>query len=450
MKKILSIIFAIMLIFSCFAISVFAEDDLLFTEDSTYVFEDAIARASATISDDYQKLYVNGDPYSRIDASMLSVEYIITVAGDYYEGDNVIFELSEAQKKEIKEVYAERNTQRNIFYVNLTFNDGAVLSITFLKDDCLDEYNNLINGDVDEYTIDFVWPEGNVVLAQKGALFGDTVTKTDNQLARNEYFDVMVQSSDGSLVMYKGNLFINGDEFYYLDFKENGLKDTWVNTAFGDVSKFTLHKITDQELISALKSAEESYYDDDYGYLYDDSLTESVSAVFLIFVFAVVPFVIFVIFLIKTIRGKGVYKKIYGTVSALCIAELIVFIIIAIIITSVAPAFEFTLTEKTGEDYAIEMDVDLSSMEVCLLKEAVYCGDGGCTDGCNTGYFYYDRNCSEEYAMENLGLGEPDGVSDEYFGYKTIYRTSFEENIVVDTTEYENGYIVEYMVIGVG
>ena len=85
-----------------------------------------------------------------------------------------------------------------------------------------------------------------------------------------------------------------------------------------------------------------------------------------------------------------------------------------------------------------------------MLKEAVYCGDGDCTDGCTTGYFYRDKNCGEEDAMLQLELGEKTENTDEWFDSDFVYVASWSKNIVVNSTEYENGYIVEYQVVGVG
>ncbi len=466
MKKILSIMFAIMLIFSCFAVTAFAEDmpivdsEIFFEEDiyDTYNYPIYDKQPIISFSDDFKKLYVNDEPFSRFDASALSTDFGYTVVAEDERNENLrssaYVEWTDEQKKSISDIYIEVNLETTMYRIEFYYGDGSSLTVYYLKDALFEDYKEIINGNADKYLIDFLWPDGNIVTATKSEMAGEIVSLTEKEIYDStiEFFYVDCANESLSLSAYAGIVCLMDETYYYIDYKENNIEEAdflYGEDLDADVT-LKVHKITDEALNARFQTALEDYYNDDYGIFYDDDASDVISVVFLIFVFAVVPAVLFVIFLIKAIRGKGVYKKIYGTVAAFCIAELIVFIIIAIIITSVAPAFEFTLTKKTGEDYAIEMDVDLSSMEVCLLKEAVYCGDGGCTDGCTTGYFYRDQYCSEEDAMMELGLGEPDGVSDEYFGYKTIYRTSFEENIVVDTTEYENGYIVEYMVIGVG
>lgn len=458
MKKILSIMFAFLLIFSCFVVTAYAEDVAI--DDDFNIFE--AKQPIITFSEDYQKLYVDGESFSRFDASTISADFGYTVLveyehnTDYYTGHTAYVKLTDKQKENIVDILIERNEQKNMYRIELYFNDGSNLTVYFLEDSYFDEYNKFINGEIEKYEIDIGYPDGNVVFAEKSALFGETVKFTKNEIVNWwDYFSVFAQNSDHSLVMYTGDLLVIDDSFYYIDYKECGVKDSLYYDELdeSEISELVVHKITDEKLLADLQGAMELYYSDDYGVLYDDDATDNISAVFLIFIFAVVPFVILVISLIKAIRSKGTYKKIYGTVTALCIAELIVFIIIAVIVASSNPSSpsvpDYILGESDTEEYMI-VDADYSIAEVVMLKEAVYCGDGGCTDGCGTGYFYRGKNCDEEYAMEKLGLGEPDGVSDELFGYKKLYRTSFEENIVVETTEYENGYIVEYQVIGVG
>ena len=49
-----------------------------------------------------------------------------------------------------------------------------------------------------------------------------------------------------------------------------------------------------------------------------------------------------------------------------------------------------------------------------------------------------------------LDLGEKTDNMYDHIDNAVIYQASWSENIVVNSTEYENGYIVEYEVIGVG
>lgn len=368
MKKILSLMFAFLFIFSCFAVTAFAEDFAI--DDDFNIFE--AKQPTITFSEDYQKLYVDGEPFSRFNSSTIAADFGYTVLveyeynSQYYTGNSAYVKLTDRQKENIADILIERNQYKNMYRIEIYFNDGSSLTVYFLQDTCFDEYNKIISGNVNEYIVDFSYPEDNTVIAQKTDLFGETVKLNRNDLADlYETYSVFVQSSDGSMVAYVGAVFNIGENFYYIDYKETGVDSEFLyDTPQGMLAELSVHRITDEALLEKLNSAQESYYSDDYGILYDDDATESISTVFLIFIFAVVPAVILVISLVKAIRGKGIYKKIYGTVSALCIAELIVFVIIAVIFSSSSHSSpsvpDYVLGGSNSEEYVV-VDTDYSN-----------------------------------------------------------------------------------------
>lgn len=297
MKKIISVIIAVILSSFCLGFTAFAEN------------------SSVIISDDYQKLYLNGASYSRFDDSMLQTEYDLV--------NNKYVELSEAQQETVKEVTLLANEHKNIISAEIFFNDGATLTVDFLRDDYLDEYNKIVNNQSQEYIIDFDWPEGNTVKAQRTALFGNRITLYGDDLEFYDYHYVTAQCNDGTLTAVTGTLIIVDDRYYYVDGNNVIAWDS-----FNTLTELSAWEITDADLIESLKEAEEKYYSEDLGFLYDDTLTESVSAIFLVCLFAIVPFIILILFLILAIRAKGFYKKLFSNICILSAAELIVFAII--------------------------------------------------------------------------------------------------------------------------
>ena len=464
MKKLLSIIFALVLILSCFAVTVFAEDmplvdfEVVEEKDEVYFDTNEIPlydeQPIIKFSDDFSKLYVDEDPFSRADLSMLLTDFgytvITTRERDLSSKGTAYLELTDAQIKDIAKIYIETNLETTMYRIELYYGDGSSLTVYFLKDSLLEDYQEIISGNADKYLIDFLWPDGNIVTATKSEMAGEVVNLTEKEIYDSTYEFFYVDASNKSLSLrtYAGIVCLMDETYYYIDYKENNIEEADFLYGEDPDSDVTLkvHKITDEALNAKFATALESYYKDDYGIFYDDDTSEVISAVFLIIVFAVLPFVVFVIFLVKAIRGKGAYKKIYGTVSAICIAEIIVFIILAIIITSVAPTGDNNVILGGSDDEAfiqLTTDIDFTDKELYMIKEAEYCGDGMCTDGCTTGYFYCNDIYYIDNAMSQLGLGEPNGY-DEYFSKETLYT-----NIIVGTTEYQNGYIVEYQVIGV-
>lgn len=302
MKKTISIIIITILLFSCLGLPVFAE-------------------TPATISDDYQTLSMDGRSYSRVNTSMLEV--------DYYETLDEQIELSQAQQETVKEIRLEANAyRRNIVSAHITFYDGATLSVSFLQNDYLEKYNQIVSGQVQEYIIDFEWPEGNTVKAKKADILGNSVTLTDSDLEWCNYFYVTAQSDDGTLAAITGALIIVDNAYYYVDFAESSIEDGYSFNPY-DHPELSAHEITNADLLSNIMDAEEKYYDDDLGFLYDNDLSETISAVFMILIFAIVPFVTFILFLILSIRSKTVYKKLFRTIYILSAAELVVFTIVA-------------------------------------------------------------------------------------------------------------------------
>lgn len=303
MKKFISVIIAVILLSSCFGISAFA------------------GSLTVTFSDDFQKLYMGANSYSRIDASMLVLENSEVKINK--------IELSAAQQETVKNVSLCANKQCNVIEADIYYKDGAWLNVTFLQDDYMEEYYKLVNSQINEYIIDFAWPEGNSVKAQKEDIFGSPTTLYKNELEMCNSFMVSGQSNDGSLVVFTGSLLIYRDNYYYVDFAEAGVGERSWSFYPGDYRELSARKITDSELLESIKAAEDEFYADDFGFFYDDNFTESVSTIFIVFIFAVIPFAIFIVFLILAIRSKTFYKKLFGTVCILSAAELTVFAIIA-------------------------------------------------------------------------------------------------------------------------
>lgn len=347
MKKLLSVLFAFVLIFSCFAVGVFAED--MFITDSEIIYENIGDSAEfplykkqpiIKISDDFSKIYVDGEPFSRFDASLVYVDFGYTVLTtnqrDESHKSSAYLDLTDKQEKSFRRIYIETNLETTMYRIEFYYMDGSSLTVYYLKDTLFEDYKKIISGNADKYLIDFQWPDGNIVTATKSELMGELVTFSEEEIANStyEFFYVDAANENSSITAYVGVVCLIDDAYYYIDCKENNIEDT--DFLYGETpttgSFIKVHKITDEALNEQFANALDSYYGDDYGIFFDDDASEIIAAVFFIITFGVLPLVVFVIFLIKAIRGKGVYKKLYATVSALSIAEIVVFTILAIII----------------------------------------------------------------------------------------------------------------------
>lgn len=350
MKKLLSVLFAFVLVFSCFAVSVFAEDmpiaevevfedkEVIYDTDEFPLYDE---QPVIKFSDDFTKLYVDDEAFSRADLSMLMTDFGYTVVivekRDLSKNGTAYIELTEAQKNAVTNIYVETNLETTMYRIEFYYSDGSSLCVYFLKDTLFEDYEALVNGTPDKYLVDFFWPDGNIVTATREQILGETVemSETEIYLSTTEFFYVDVANDGLTLSTYSGVVCLMDEVYYYIDCKENNIEDVFF--LFGEETRddvnIKLHKITNEAINEEFNLALDMYYNDEYGVFYDDDVYGTIAKVFLIITFGIVPFVAFVFFLIKAIRGKGIYKKLYGTVSALCIAEVIVFTILAIIIS---------------------------------------------------------------------------------------------------------------------
>lgn len=314
MKRIITLVLALLLLSSCFVLSVSAAQEYVPTEEYTVTF-----------SENFQKLYYKGVTYSRFDASFIEEP-------KYFEMDNEFVELSPEQYEAVKGITVRMDESYSIADVAINFYDGAVLYVTFIQDKYLDTYNKMKGGEWQEYTVDFNLPVGNTVKTEKAKLKGDSVTLKEGILYSCDTYTVYTVNEDGRLKVFQGALLINDDKYYYVDFSELEIysRKSFYPRNFTEVSAW---EITDEQLIHSIKEAEEKYYNNDLGFLYDDEFTKSVSMSFLVFAFGIVPLILFIVFLVLAVKAKTVYRKLFGTVSVLSASVLVLFIIIAVLIS---------------------------------------------------------------------------------------------------------------------
>lgn len=306
MKRIISLIIAIILISFCLGIGSFAS-------------------GAVTFSEDFTQMTVSGHSYSRINTSMLNL--------DPLESKELTVILSEEQSELVNYVNFNTDAYMDVVHVYISYKDGSTLSVTFINDSLLDEYNEIVNGTAKKYLVDFQYPYGNTVRAESADFSGEKITLGKTELEFCSHFPVYAQNDRGTLKAEKGSLIIYDDGFYYVDYKEAGITVTNdIPFASFRFSSLPVRRISNEKLCDLLKDAEQRYYDDDFGFLFNDEFTEKVSTVFIIFVMVILPLATLVVSLIFAIRSKGIYRKLSITVCSLSAASLIVVSVIYIII----------------------------------------------------------------------------------------------------------------------
>ena len=298
MKKIISILFAITLLFSCFGLTSFAQN------------------SSLTISEDYKTITVDGKTYSQFNSNMLA-------SNNTMDRASIQVMLSTAQQNAIDGIHITSDYKQIMFGLQIAFKDGISVSISYLRSDLLADYNNLVNNGSDSYDIVFDYPESNTIVADSKALYGTEVNLTADFLYQCDYFPVTVSNINNSISVIKGSLLIGDNAYYYVDFANSGI-------AFGNsfspwnYANLKAYKITDSTLLEKLETAYDAYYYGDFS----NGFTQTLAAIFLIFTFGIIPLGILIVGIILAIRSKKVYKKLFRMLYIVAAAELVVFTII--------------------------------------------------------------------------------------------------------------------------
>lgn len=305
MKKYVSILVILVLLSFCLSFSVYAETP------------------SFSLSEDYRTLYWNGNSYSWVDSSTLSMGF-----NEIYRAEP---QLSAAQQEAIKDATFYANEDYTVIKADIYFRSGATLSVSFLQDDCRDTYEHLLNDASTECTIDFYWPDNNTVIVKASELLGEAVVLEGLPLSQGDSFEITAQSGDEALKICKGALIVYNDEYYYVDYQENNVVDPQLFTTW-TYSSLNAYQITEPALLEALGEAVAAYYGDSFGFLLDESFTGAISLAFLVLLFAVIPLGVAVTALIFTIRSKGYYRLIWGTTIAVSAVGLAAFAILCILL----------------------------------------------------------------------------------------------------------------------
>ncbi len=291
MKKYITILMAAVLLALCLTPAV-AADDLV---------ADVI-----TFSEDYQTLTRGNETFSRVDYSKLQWEYLEECPAD--------IDLSKTQQDTVRGINVTENEAENILCLTINFNDGAELTVYFLKDSYRADYDRLANGEVDTYTIDFAWPDGNLVETHPAALFGQPTVLTSTHLGRCNDFYVEAANADGSLRMTKGFLLVidnAANPYYYVDCEQSNVSaDDFYPWQYDDLQVW---EITDPALLEKLNAANAAYEDDMT--IFSTNVSEVMAVAIVGLMFGLLPLAMAVLFLILFLRAKKpAYKKICLTI----------------------------------------------------------------------------------------------------------------------------------------
>lgn len=281
-----------------------------------------LADSTVSFSDDLSKVDYNGVEYSRFSSSLLYTD----VYSELYA--NVM--LTEDQKETIHSVNLFTNDYKNIIKVTVTYKDGSVLSMKFIQNDYLEEYNGMISHTKGKSFVYFEWPTDNTVNVDL-TTFRDADSTLDWDDLYSDYFRVFIDNADATIRVLAGALFIVEDEYYFVDFNNLSLTD---GNKFNPQSydELSAYKITDEVLKEELAVAYDEYYNDGTNFLLDEDFTKKLSKIFFIFLLGILPCALAIVYLILLMRSNDTYKKIYAFICVTALATSVLFTILFAII----------------------------------------------------------------------------------------------------------------------
>ena len=269
------------------------------------------------LSEDLQSMTYYGKTYSVVDLSTMVI---------LYDGSSTSVQVPKSLQSQIE--FATMRSTSNDWVISVTVNylNGANMMLTFARDDVLPELQQICQSDEVVCFVDFWWENSISVEAALKQFKGKPATLSISDVSRSDYYDVMYEYSPLGTCVYRGFVCQKNEKFYYVDYRENHISDP-VNfyPAVGP-QQYKAYEITDPWLVDQINetvAAELSGSSD---------LGQRLSAGLLTFLFAVIPGAILIFSIICFIRTKNYYRITWGITGGLCIAELILFTILALIL----------------------------------------------------------------------------------------------------------------------
>ncbi len=307
MKKLLSFLFAVLLLLPClsFTAGAYGIEDWGIPLQLPY-------NATITFSEDLKTLYVGELPYSRFNASNANLSA-------YYSLENAKLFDDET----VEDIELSANQQGNVIEAWIYYRDGSQLHCWFMDNRYLEEYEQIINGANDELYINFYLEEDPYLRVEAKKLKSKKIHTREFNFYSSEIFDVSAFVWDKSIEVNAGRLLVWSDKVYYEaegDNEENKgyAGETW-----------TFYQIEDPQLLQEIRNKQREYYDEsDYGVLLDQEIAKRISVVFFAAFFIVFPFAVMIGGIILAIRSKKrIYKKMFIITAVLAAIEAVLFLV---------------------------------------------------------------------------------------------------------------------------
>lgn len=269
------------------------------------------------LSEDLQSMTYYNNSYSVIDLSCMNISY---------DGSTTAVQIPKDLQSQIKSATMHYTSNKWVLSVTVSYTNGATMQLTFARDDVLPELQRVCRGDEVICTVDFWWEDAGTVEASLFQLKDTPAVLTKSDVRNNGFYDVVYEYPALDTWVYRGFICEKNDKFYYVDYPENNISDTVGFYPDLGPELYKAYEITDPVLVSQIRDAISNELSG------SSDLGQRLSAGLLTFLFAVIPAAILIFSIICFIRTKNYYRITWGITGGLCIAELILFTILALIL----------------------------------------------------------------------------------------------------------------------
>lgn len=269
------------------------------------------------LAEDLQSMTYYNKTYSVIDLSSMNISYA---------SSSTSVQVPKSLQSQIKSATMYSTSNGWVISVTVNYNNGATMQLTFARDDILPELQQICHSDEVVCYVDFWWENTGSVEAAIKQFKGKPATLSISDVSRSDYYDVIYKYSALDTWVYRGFVCERNSKFYYVDYQENNISDPVGFYPGAGPEQYKAYEITDPWLVAQIQSAVDAEFSG------SSELGQNLSAGLLTFLFAVIPAAILIFSIICFIRTKNYYRITWGITGGLCIAELIVFIILSLIL----------------------------------------------------------------------------------------------------------------------
>lgn len=295
MKKLIAILIAALCLMSALTLSVSADN-------------------ADTFSEDLKTAYFKGDVYYAFDETFI----------DEFPDGEYTAQLTEAQRAKYVSASLTANHNLTVLWGTFKEQDGATLSVTYMRGDLFAQYKNTVKGDVDKVYVDsyfgYNYYEVNF----------ETLTRTPCKLRTSDYWNyyyvlnVTAPIGDEELYLRLGEVVCIDNEYYYIEYASLGS-----DYAGNWPEEFDAYLVDDPETLGIFAEATEAT---DLGINFD-SIADISTASVLILLFFIVPGAVLIFsFIMIFVSKKRPYKSRYIKVTLLSAFEILLFLGIAAIV----------------------------------------------------------------------------------------------------------------------